>query len=248
MPKRVILLPLMLLGLFQNISKVQFVVFATCSEDFECGRNSSSTGYRSTTDVICCSGFCKSWRNCPNSCISHEACKDGTICFRHRCETKDIEILVNCEKNQDCLTDEECESGKCKPAPHPVEHVDSNNMHARIHFGSSAVVVTSIVIGCLFLLAFVGYCTYRGIKRQRTRRRSRGNYSQHFQPAMSFSFSRNESVEFSQYGEQPMRERAVVPRRTTYSYPQTPPPEYDSITLVSSYDVESSSPSPYDQE
>lgn len=245
MLNRVILLPLTLLGFFQNISKVQFVVFAACREDFECGRNSSST-----TDVICCSGSCVPLRNCPDSCISHSTCKDGKICFLHRCEKKDIEFPFDCEKNQDCLAGEECESGQCKPAPRPVEHISSDNLDASIHFGSSTVVVTGIVIGCLLLLAFVGYCTCRGIKRQRTRRRSRwrGNYSQHFQPAMSFSSSRNESEEFSQYGGQPMRERSVVPSRTSYSYPRTPPPEYDSITLVSSFDVELLSPPSYDQE
>ena len=246
MPSRAILLSLTLLALLQNISKVQYFVFAACTQDLECRRNLSVI-----VEVICCSGSCKPLSNCPGGCVSDETCSDGLICFLHHCEKRDIDIELPfyCEVNEDCSEGEECESGRCKPSPRPVNDDDSNNLHVKLNLGSSVVVVTAAVFGCLISFAFVGYCSYLGVKRYRSRRFSRGNYTQpsRLQYAVSFSSARNETEEISLYG-QPIRERSVIPRRTTYSYPQTPPPEYDSITLDSNFEVELSSPPAYDHD
>ena len=235
MYRRAILFALTLFPALQNLLKVEFFVFA-CMEDFECGQNSSYT-------AICCSGLCEQWWKCPNGCISDDTCSGGKICFRSRCEEVDIVVPTYCSVDTDCEEGEECESGQCKPAPRPVTDDESKDVHVSFHFDANVVIIIGAIVGGLIFLMAVSYGSYRCVKRCRRRRFLRGSYSQPSRYAISFSPSRNEAVALALY-----RERAAIPGRTTFSYPHTPPPEYDSLTLDSNLEVDSSSPPPYDQE
>lgn len=234
-----ILFTLALFPVLQNLLKVEFFVFA-CTDDLECGHNSSYA-------AICCSGVCERWWKCPGGCISDDTCSGGKVCFRNRCVDGDIEVPAYCSVDRDCLEGEECESGQCKPAPRPVTNDEPKELHVSFHFDAGVVIIIGAIVGGLIFLMAVSYGLYRCVKRYRRRRFSRGSYSQPSRYAISFSPSRNEAAALALYRQQ-IRERAAIPGRTTYSYPQTPPPEYDSLTLDSNLEVDSSSPPPYDQE
>lgn len=230
------LLALILLAVHQHLLKLQLFAFA-CTEDSECERNSS---------FICCSGVCEIWSRCPGGCISDATCVDGKMCFRHRCEEVNIDFPAYCDIDRDCLKGEECESGQCKPAPRPVANADSREVHVSFDFKPRVVIIVGSVFGGLIFLAIVSYGSCRCVKRYRRRRISRASYSQPSRYALShlFSCSRNDAGEFSIYRQQ-IRQRSVIPGRTMYNYPQTPPPEYDSLTLDSNLEVEASSPPLY---
>lgn len=239
MNRKIILISLTILAVLQDLFKVELSAFA-CKDDFECGSNSSSIS-------ICCSGLCEQWWNCPGGCISDDSCKGGKICYRHHCEEADIDFPAFCSVDKDCLKGEECDSGQCKPAPRPVTNDDSTDLQVSFDYDSSVVIIIGAVVGGLIFIAVVSYGSYRCLKRYRRRRFSRGSYSHPSRYVISFSPSRNEVETYSLYRQQLMT-RISLRGRTGYTYPQTPPPDYDSVTIDSNLEVETSSPAPYDQE
>lgn len=237
---RIALHVLTFLALLQSLFKLKLSVLA-CTEDFECHQNSSVTS-------ICCSGRCKALWNCEGGCFSDDTCEDGKICFRYRCQDQDIDFPAYCSNDRDCLKEEECESGQCKPSPRPVIHDNPDEVQVSFHFDPGIVIIVGSTVGAVIFLALVAYISYRCFKRYRRRRLSRGAYSA---PTMlghgvnSFSSPRNEVETYALY-RQHHRARPTLSGSSGFSYPQRPPPEYDSLTLDSNLEVESSSPPPYD--
>ena len=221
------------LVVLQSLFKLKLSVLA-CIEDFECYQNSSVTS-------ICCSGWCKTWWNCEGGCISNDLCEGGKICFRHRCQDQDIDFPADCSSDRDCREEEECESGQCKPAPRPVVQDNSDEVQVSFHFDPGIVIIVGSTVGAVIFLAVVTYISYRCFKRYRRRRLSRGAYSA---PTIighgvnSFSSPRSEVETYALYRQHH--------RASGFPYPQRPPPEYDSLTLDSNLELESSSPPPYD--
>lgn len=178
--------------------------------------------------------------------MSDDTCNGGNICFRNRCEDPDIDVPDFCSIDIDCLEEEECESGQCKPAPRPVVPDSSGDLHVSFNFDRNIVIYVYVgaAVGSLIFLAVVGYGSYRCYKRNRRRRLSRGVYSAptHLDHGVnSFSPSGGETYVRAVYS------RPTLNGSSGFSYPPRPPPEYDSLTLDSNLDVESSSPPPYDQ-
>ena len=225
------------LVVLQGLFKLKLSVLA-CTEDFECSQNSSS---------ICCSNSCKEWWNCKDGCDYDDpfnSCEGGKICFKHRCQNPDIDFPAYCSSDRDCLEDEECESGQCKPAPRPVVPDNSDEVQVSFHFNPRIVIIVGSIVGAVIFLAVVVYISYRCFKRHRRRRFSRGTYSAPTSlghGVSAFSSPRSEVETYALY-DQHHRTR---PTSSGFSYPQGPPPEYDSLTLDSNLEVELSSP-PYD--
>ena len=220
---------LMFLAVLQGLFKLKLSVLA-CTEDLECRLNSSS---------ICCSGLCKAWWNCKGGCVSDDSCEGGKICFRSRCQNQDIDFPATTTycNDRDCLEEEECESGQCKPAPQPVVPDNSDEVQVSFHFDPRIVIIVGSTVGAVIFLAVVVYISNRRFKRHRRRRFSRGAYSAPTSlghGVSSFSSPRSEVETYALCGQ---HHRAR---------PQGPPPEYDSLTLDSNLEVELSSPPPYD--
>lgn len=230
------------LVVLQSIFKLELSVLA-CTEDFECRQrqNSSATS-------ICCSGSCRQWWKCPGGCFSDDTCDGGKICFRNRCEDPDIDFPAYCSVDIDCSEQEQCESGQCKPAPRPVTPGNSDDVQVSFHFDPLILIIVGSAVGSLIFLGVAGYVSYRCFKRHRRRRLSRGAYtapSRLSHGVNSFSPSGNEVEIYALYRQQ-HRPRPTLSGSSGFSYPQRPPPEYDSLTLDSNLEVESSSPPPYD--
>lgn len=222
-------------SLFKQVSVL------TCTEDFECYQNASS---------ICCSGSCKAWWNCKGGCVSDDSCEGEEICFRSRCQDQDIDFPAYCSSDTDCIEEEECESGQCKPPPRPVapDNSDEVQLQVSFHFDPRNVIIVGSSVGAVIFLAVVVYISYRCRKRHIRRRFSRGTYSAPTNlghGVSSFSSPRSEVETIALYRQQ-NRVRLTSSGSSGFSYPQGPPPEYDSLTLDSNLEVESSSPPPYD--
>ena len=223
----------------QSLLRLKLSVLA-CTEDFECYRFENSTS-------ICCSGLCKARWNCEGGCISDDSCEGGKICYRYHCQDQDIDFPGYCSSDRDCLEEEECESGQCKPSPRPVAPDNSDEVQVSFHFDPRIVIIVGSTVGAVIFLAVVAYISYRCFKRYRRRRLSRGAYSAPTNlghGVNSFSSPRNEVEIYALY----MQHNRARPTSSGsgFSYPQRPPPEYDSLTLDSNLEVESSSPPPYD--
>ena len=228
---RITLHVLTIVAVLQSLFKVKLSVLA-CSEDYECNQNSS---------VICCSGSCRAWRNCPGGCISDDFCEGGTICFNNRCQDPDIDFPAYCSSDRDCLEEEECESGQCKPSPRPVVPDNSDEVQVSFHFDPGIVIIVGNTVGAVIFLAVVAYIAYRRFKRYRRRR---GAYSAPT-GVNSFSSPRSEVETYALY-RQHHRAGPTSSGSSDFSYPHRPPPDYDSLTLDSNLEVESSSPPLYD--
>lgn len=234
---KVVLQVITSLAVLQSLPKLELSALA-CIEDFDCVQNSS-------VRIICCSGACEQWLNCPGACISDDTCDGGNICFNNRCANPDISFPAFCNTDRDCLEEEECESGQCKPAPRPVEPVTSGDVQVSFDFDRRIFIIIGAVFGSLIFVAVVGYGSYRCFKQRRRRRFSRGVYSASARSDHGvnlFSPRRNGVETFTLN-----RTRPTLHVSAGFSYPQRPPPEYDAVTLDSNLDVESSSPPPYDQ-
>ena len=228
---------LTILAVLQSLFKLKLSVLA-CFDDPECYNNSSFTS-------ICCSGSCKVWRNCEDGCISDDFCEGEKICFRHRCQYPDIDFPAYCSSDRDCLEEEECESGQCKPSPRPVVPDNSDEVQVSFHFDPGIVIIVGSTVGAVIFLAVVAYICYRRFKRYRRRRLSRGAYSaptSFGHGVNSFSSPRSEVETYALY-RQHYRARPTSNGSSGFSYP---PPDYDSLTLDSNLEVESSSPPLYD--
>ena len=232
------------LAVLQSVSKLKLNVIA-CTEDIECRQKQNSSA-----SSICCSGSCKEWWKCPGGCISDDICDAGKMCFRYRCEDPDIDFPAYCDIDRDCKEEEECESGQCKPAPRPVSPDNSDDVQVSFHFDPGVLIIVGGTVGALIFLAVVGYVSYRCFKQHRRRRLSRGAYTAPTRLSNgvnSFSPRRNEAENIYALYRQQHRTRPIVTLRGSsgFSYPQGPPPEYDSLTLDSNLELESSSPPTY---
>ena len=239
---RIALRILTILAVIQSLFKLKFSALA-CFEDRECHNNSSS---------ICCSDSCKAWWNCEGGCVSDDSCEGGKICFRNRCQYKDIDFpALYCSSDKDCLEEEECESGQCKPSPRPVVPDNSDEVQVSFHFDPGIVIIVGSTVGAVIFLAVVAYIAYRRFMRYRRRRLSRGERGAYSAPTSfghgvnSFSSPRSEVETYALY-RQHHRARPTSNGSSGFSYPQGPPPDYDSLTLDSNLEVESSSPPLYD--
>lgn len=179
--------------------------------------------------------------------MTDDTCDGGKICFDRRCEDPDIDVPAYCDSDIDCEEQEQCESGQCKPAPRPVSPDNSDvDVQVSFHFDPGILIIVGSSVGALIFLSVVGYVSYRCFKRYRRRRLSRGAYSApaHLSHGVNSSPSRNHVEICALYRQQ----RPTFRGNSGFSYPQTPPPEYDSLTLDSNLEVESSSPPPYDSD
>ncbi|PFX19128.1 uncharacterized protein LOC111338628 [Stylophora pistillata] len=211
-----------------------------CTENFECNQKNSSIR------IICCSSACKRWWKCPDACISDDTCNGGKICVRNSCRDPDIRFTAFCSSNTDCLEDEECESGLCKPAPRPVTPENSENVQVSFHFDHRVFVIVGIVFGVLIFVVVIGYGWYLSYRKRRRQRLSRGVYSASTQVGHGVNLflpPRNGVETFSLNRTSP-----TLNPMNGFSRPQIPPPAYDAVTLDSSLDVESSLPSSYDDQ
>lgn len=180
--------------------------------------------------------------------MSDDTCDGGKICFNSRCEDPDINFPAYCNGDIDCEEQEQCESGQCKPAPRPVSPDNSDvDVQVSFHFDPGILIIVGSSVGALIFVSVVGYVSYRCFKRYRRRRLSRGAYTAAARLSHgvnSSSHSRNQVEIYALYRQQ----RPTFSGSSGFSYPEIPPPEYDSLTLDSNLEVESSSPPPYDHD
>ena len=199
-----------------SLSPVKWAV-STCSKDNHCASNKSS---------LCCFGVCKEWWKCKGGCLSDDSCKEGKVCHLNRCSDENIIFPEFCKSKEDCGEGKECESNQCKPAPRLVVDETAHDFHSDI----GVVVIVGTVVGGLAFFVLTAYCSYRCFKRRRWRMSARRTNS--FHPSR-YSASDNAIDTYDLYHQ---------PVERISSYPQRPPPPYDSVTL----DLEEfSSPPPY---